>query len=85
MGNPLDLGFCFFIHTGGCKEQRKGSTAGKYADMAELADAPDLGSGVHDVQVQVLLSALKSPLMNCRYSFSRDFFILDVAVLFLCR
>ena len=30
-----------------------------YADMAELADAPDLGSGVHDVQVQVLLSAVK--------------------------
>ena len=26
--------------------------------MAELADAPDLGSGVPDVQVQVLLSAL---------------------------
>ena len=25
--------------------------------MAELADAPDLGSGVYDVQVQVLLSA----------------------------
>ena len=25
--------------------------------MAELADAPDLGSGVSDVQVQVLLSA----------------------------
>ena len=25
--------------------------------MAELADAPDLGSGVLDVQVQVLLSA----------------------------
>ena len=25
--------------------------------MAKLADAPDLGSGVHDVQVQVLLSA----------------------------
>ena len=31
--------------------------ARKYADMAELADAPDLGSGVYDVQVQVLLSA----------------------------
>ena len=30
-----------------------------YADMAELADAPDLGSGVPDVQVQVLLSAGK--------------------------
>ena len=28
------------------------------ADMAELADAPDLGSGVTDVQVQILLSAL---------------------------
>ena len=27
--------------------------------MAELADAPDLGSGVYDVQVQVLLSAGK--------------------------
>ena len=27
------------------------------ADVAELADAPDLGSGVHDVQVQVLSSA----------------------------
>ena len=26
--------------------------------MAELADAPDLGSGVPDVQVQVLSSAL---------------------------
>ena len=29
------------------------------ADMAELADAPDLGSGVYDVQVQVLLSAVE--------------------------
>ena len=28
-----------------------------YAGMAELADAPDLGSGVFDVQVQVLLPA----------------------------
>ena len=28
-----------------------------YADVAELADAPDLGSGVYDVQVQVLSSA----------------------------
>ncbi len=27
------------------------------ADVAELADAPDLGSGVPDVQVQVLSSA----------------------------
>ena len=26
----------------------------KYAPMAELADAPDLGSGVPDVKVQVL-------------------------------
>ena len=28
--------------------------------MAELADAPDLGSGVYDVQVQVLLPQPKS-------------------------
>ena len=32
------------------------------ADMAELADAPDLGSGVYDVQVQVLLSAARERL-----------------------
>ena len=31
------------------------------AGMAELADAPDLGSGISDVQVQVLLPALKNP------------------------
>ena len=30
------------------------------AGVAELADAPDLGSGVTDVQVQVLLSALEN-------------------------
>ena len=30
-----------------------------HAGMAELADAPDLGSGVPDVQVQVLLPAPK--------------------------
>ena len=30
------------------------------AGMAELADALDLGSSVHDVQVQVLLSAALS-------------------------
>ena len=28
-----------------------------YAPVAELADAPDLGSGVFDVQVQVLSGA----------------------------
>lgn len=31
--------------------------------MAELADAPDLGSGVFDVQVQVLLSAFQKRLV----------------------
>ena len=35
-----------------------------YAGMAELADAPDLGSGVHDVQVQVLLPALDNDNPN---------------------
>ena len=30
-----------------------------YADVAELADAPDLGSGGNTVQVQVLFSAPK--------------------------
>ena len=31
----------------------------KYADVAELADALDLGSSVYDVQVRFLSSALK--------------------------
>ena len=30
----------------------------KKAPVAELVDAPDLGSGVHDVQVRVLSGAL---------------------------
>ena len=34
------------------------------ADMAELADALVLGSSVHDVQVQVLLSAPSQHLTN---------------------
>ena len=34
--------------------------------MAELADALVLGSSVYDVQVQVLLSALKTPCENHR-------------------
>ena len=42
----------------------------KQAGMVELADAPDLGSGVPDVQVQVLLPAvikwLKSRLFGVR-------------------
>ena len=48
--------------------------------MAELADAPDLGSGVHDVQVQVLLPAVKDHMILFRrcgllISFLWDFFI----------
>ncbi len=43
-----------------------------FAGMAELADAPDLGSGVSDVQVQVLL-----PAPNLRLAFrDRRFFFL---------
>ena len=37
-----------------CLEERQ------YADVAELADALDLGSSVYDVQVQVLSSAPNS-------------------------
>ena len=33
-------------------------TVKAYAGVAELADAPDLGSGIYDVQVQVLSPAL---------------------------
>ena len=38
---------------------RKGKS-NLYAGVAELADAPDLGSGVLDVQVQVLSPAPKN-------------------------
>ena len=34
--------------------------------MAELADAPDLGSGVYDVQVQVLSSAFYLNHKDCK-------------------
>ena len=44
-----------------------------YAGMAELADAPDLGSGVHDVQVQVLLPALNGAKPNPVYFFKKVF------------
>ena len=45
------------------------------ADMSELADAPDLGSGVHDVQVQVLLSAFDQfPEMLKEDSISGNYF-----------
>ena len=58
------------------------------ADMAELADAPDLGSGSSGVQVQVLLSAcvLKSgewlykPLSG--FSFFADFVCTCLYLLF---
>ena len=39
------------------------------AGVAELADAPDLGSGVPDVQVQVLSPALKEKAENSRISY----------------
>ena len=38
------------------------------ADMAELADAPDLGSGGIPVQVQVLLSAFSRTLGSPIYA-----------------
>ena len=41
-----------------------------YAGMAELADAPDLGSGVHDVQVQVLLPAVNEFFLFHMFPFS---------------
>ena len=47
--------------------------------MAELADAPDLGSGVPDVQVQVLLSALYGAESNRRGSDFAPFCALNAA------
>ena len=39
------------------------------ADVAELADAPDLGSGVYDVQVQVLSSAFYLSDKDCKETY----------------
>ena len=49
-----------------------------YADMAELADAPDLGSGVHDVQVQVLLSAVENGRECLNIAFPAIYFYLVI-------
>ena len=45
--------------------------------MAELADAPDLGSGVPDVQVQVLSSAPKQ-LVNAVCIYELFVFVVDI-------
>ena len=45
--------------------------------MAELADAPDLGSGVPDVQVQVLSSAPKQ-LVNAVCIYELFVFMVDI-------
>ena len=44
------------------------------APVAELVDAPDLGSGVHDVQVRVLSGALFY-VKNPKYDRKMKFFI----------
>ena len=41
----------------------------QFADVAELADAPDLGSGVYDVQVQVLSSAFYLSDKDCKETY----------------
>ncbi len=54
--------------------------------MAELADAPDLGSGVPDVKVQVLSGAPNKNKTNPRDNlefvlfFTRDYFGLKIKV-----
>ena len=49
-------------------------TSSIHAPVAELADAPDLGSGVHDVQVRVLSGALFK-VKNPKYGRKTKFFI----------
>ena len=56
----------------------------QYAPMAELADAPDLGSGVPDVKVQVLFGAPYRNNTNPEQSrfvffFTRDYFGADIS------
>ena len=51
----LDKQYCLSILLSEALQNKAGLM---YADVAELADAPDLGSGVHDVQVRFLSSAV---------------------------
>ena len=64
------------------KEEQK--NAPQYAPMAELADAPDLGSGVPDVKVQVLFGAPDRNNTNLDESrfvffFTRDYFGVQIS------
>ena len=52
----LDKQYCLSILLSEALQNKAGLM---YADVAELADAPDLGSGVHDVQVRFLSSAVE--------------------------
>ncbi len=54
--------------------KRMETTLFMYAPVAELVDAPDLGSGVHDVQVRVLSGALFK-VKNPKYGRKTKFFI----------
>ena len=49
-------------------------TSSIHAPVAELADAPDLGSGVHDVQVRVL-SGAHLIVKNSKYSRKTKFLL----------
>ena len=55
-----------------------------YADVAELADAPDLGSGVPDVQVQVLSSAWKECLFSALFFICVAFCVAYIAKNVIC-
>ena len=44
--------------------------------MAELADAPDLGSGIHDVQVQLLSPAVKLKIICTKVVFEVTFYFI---------
>ena len=54
----------------------RGTLIIKYADVAELADAPDLGSGVHDVQVRFLSSAVRNGKIRLNSGFLPFFCVL---------
>ena len=72
--------FCYRLLFAGCCISRI------YALVAELADAPDLGSGVNDVGVQVPSAA--PPFRTCRIYFCKFFTLADKSTdksYFACR
>ena len=75
----LDKQYCLSILLSEALQNKAGLM---YADVAELADAPDLGSGVHDVQVRFLSSAVAKARNSGLFYFVLYFVFYSISYIF---